>query len=49
MLQVCIFITIRLCTSSSRIYTQTSKCPIPGNGLKTSKCTCALSPWSTEK
>jgi len=25
-----------------------SKCSIPGNGLKTYKCTCALSPWPTE-
>jgi len=24
-----------------------SKCPIPGNGLKTFNCTCALSPWPT--
>jgi len=25
-----------------------SKCPILGNGLKTFKCTCALSPRPTE-
>jgi len=43
MLKVCIFIIIHLCTSSSRNYTQMSKCPIPGNGLKTFKCTCVLS------
>jgi len=44
----CIFIITRLCTSSGRNSTLMSKCPIPGNGLKTFKCTCALSPLPTE-
>jgi len=33
-LKVCIFIIIRLRTSSSRNYTQVSTCLIPGNGWK---------------
>jgi len=31
----------------SELYT-ISKCRIPGNGLKTFKSTCVLSPWFTE-